>query len=554
MSAPRRSRRLTLGPIVGHTDDSSARVWIQAPDDPRQYALRVEDVGLFPFVSTEGAAIEFRTAVAVASGLHPDLRYRYRVVRRGRFVVGADGSFRTLPPPSSMTPLLFCAISCNEAAEEGAWQRFAEYVERAQPSFVLMMGDQVYLDEDKPDTFRTHLDSDPTTRRRAMAEQYRANWSRGVLRRVMAHVPIYMMWDDHDIRDGWGSGAGDSPTMAARHPRGAAIFAKANAYFEDARDVYWHFQGCRNPQPGDIRDPLVPSLPHPSFPNYAAGPAPKGQRSAMPYVFRCGRLVVLVLDSRGERDVFRVQHPILGTRQWTFIDEVFARLPADVDALAVVTPTPIASQDPDGQVQRLYGPRTDDIEAFRSGDERGVFHPKSTQDPLEALKVIGGHWLSGATGRQFNLGNFKVSNIDEARDQWSHRFARAEQIDLLRKVGAARLSNRSAGSGRSVIFLSGDIHVGCRFDISVSKPAYRACSLTSSGISALEDTKAVVGIFVDEDFDVTKGIHSTLRDIVPDYNFGVVEVLPTGRGAEITGTVAHAGNAFAFGIDVKDLV
>ena len=132
MPAPRRSRRLTLGPIVGHTDDSSARGWIQAPDDPRQYALRVEDVGLFPFVSTEGAAIEFRTAVAVAGGLRPDLRYRYRVVRRGRFVVGADGSFRTLPPPSSMTPLLFCAISCNEAAEEGAWQRFADYVERAQ--------------------------------------------------------------------------------------------------------------------------------------------------------------------------------------------------------------------------------------------------------------------------------------------------------------------------------------------------------------------------------------------------------------------------------------
>ena len=45
----------------------------------------------------------------------------------------------------------------------------------------------------------------------------------------------------------------------------------------------------------------------------------------------------MVLDSRGERDVFREDYPILGARQWTFIDEVFARLPADVDALAVVT-------------------------------------------------------------------------------------------------------------------------------------------------------------------------------------------------------------------------
>ena len=119
MPAPRRSRRLTLGPIVGHTDDSSARVWIQAPDDPRQYALRVEDVGLFPFVSTEGAAIEFRTAVAVAGGLRPDLRYRYRVVRRGRFVVGADGSFRTLPPPSSAASLHEMAQNSSGVIEDG---------------------------------------------------------------------------------------------------------------------------------------------------------------------------------------------------------------------------------------------------------------------------------------------------------------------------------------------------------------------------------------------------------------------------------------------------
>lgn len=40
----------------------------------------------------------------------------------------------------------------------------------------------------------------------------------------------------------------------------------------------------------------------------------------MPFVFRCGRLVVLVLDARGDRDVFRKDYPILGTEQWGFID------------------------------------------------------------------------------------------------------------------------------------------------------------------------------------------------------------------------------------------
>jgi hypothetical protein len=58
-----------------------------------------------------------------------------------------------------------------------------------------------------------------------------------------------MMWDDHDIRDGWGSFAPDSPTLAALYPRGKPIFDQYNAFFEDARDVSWHFQMSHNPPP-----------------------------------------------------------------------------------------------------------------------------------------------------------------------------------------------------------------------------------------------------------------------------------------------------------------
>jgi hypothetical protein len=191
--------------VVGHTDDTSTRIWIQVSDDPRRYWLRVEGVGRFQFESTELGAPEFGTAIARVTGLSPDLRYRYRVVRAGRFVPGASGSFRTLPPRSSFTNLLFCAISCNGAEQDGAWQKFADFVEASQPSFVVMMGDQIYMDEDRPDVFEQHFDADPATRRKAMAEKYRLNWSRDAVRRVLANVPTYMVWDDHDIRDGWGS-------------------------------------------------------------------------------------------------------------------------------------------------------------------------------------------------------------------------------------------------------------------------------------------------------------------------------------------------------------
>lgn len=555
MAVRRGARRLQLGPVVGHTDDTSTRIWIQVSDDPGRYKLRVEGVGLFDFVSTEFGAVEFGTAIAVVTGLTPDLRYRYRVTRAGRFVSGATGSVRTLPPPNSLTNLLFCAVSCNGGEQLGVWQKFSDFVDRSQPSFIVMMGDQIYMDEDKPDVFADHFGSDSATRRKVMAEKYRLNWSREPVRRILANVPTYMVWDDHDIRDGWGSLASDSATMAAKHPRGAAIFRKSTAFFEDARDVYWHFQGCRNPLPGDYRDPLFPAQPDPALPNYIGGPIPHGQYLAMPFVFRCGRLVVLVLDSRGERDVFRKEYPILGLRQWTFIDEVFARLPADVEALAVVTATPIASQDPDGQTQRLMGLRTDDVEAFKRGDEEELFNPKSTKDVDDLVKAIVSANIARRTGVQLNAGNFQVSNLDESRDQWSHRFARGEQQDLLKKSFAARYVNRNAASGRGLVFLSGDIHIGCIFDVSAIRPRPgKAVSLTSSGISQIDDTQPLVGTFIDEDFSLAFGIHSTLREVVNTFNFGVVQVQPTGSGAVIDAVLAHEGNSFAFGLELEGLV
>jgi PhoD-like phosphatase len=539
-------RRLQLGPVVGHTDDTSTRIWIQVSDDPARYQLRVENVGLFAFESTEFGAIEFGTAIARVTGLQPDLRYRYRVVRAGRFVPGANGSFRTLPPPPSMTNLLFCAISCNGAEQLGEWERFADFVDESQPSFVLMMGDQIYMDEDEPDIFALHFDSDSQTRRRAMAEKYRFNWSREPVRRILANTPTYMVWDDHDIRDGWGSLASDSPTMAALHPRGAKIFAKSTAYFEDARDVYWHFQGCRNPRPIDSNDPALP--------NYIDGPVPHGQYAAMPFVFRCGRLAVLMLDSRGERDVFRKAYPILGATQWAFIDAVLARLPDEVDALAVVTATPVASQDPDGQSQRLMGERTDDIEAFKRGDEHELFHPKSNSDKVELAKAIVSARFARSTGVQLNLGNFQISNLDEARDQWSNRFARPEQKALLKKAFEARFTNRSAASGRALVFLSGDIHIGCIFDLSCARPKGSAVSLTSSGISQIDDTQPIVGTFIDEEFTLAPGIRSSLRSVVNEFNFGVIQVQPTGNGAEIAADLVHEGNAVVFGLKLKGIV
>jgi hypothetical protein len=537
--------RLALGPVVGHTDETTTRVWIQVFDEPASYKLRVHGVGLFDFLSTEGNLLEFRTAIATAGGLLPDTRYRYSVVRLGRVVPGTRASFRTMPPRGSMANVLFCAISCSEHEEDGVWDQLAAFVKEAKPHFILMMGDQVYVDENTPNVFALHFSARPAARRKALAEKYTLTWSRKPVREVLANVPCYMMWDDHDIRDGWGSVASDSPTLLARFPRGKEIFQKANAFFEDCRDAYWHFQACHNPL----------FVPDETPPNIVTGPPVPGERRAMPFAFRCGRLVVLVLDSRGARDVFRPapEMPILGIPQWQYIADVVDSLDPDVEALAIVTPTPIASMDPDGQVQRLFGDRTDDVEQFKKGNPEGILDLKSGGKGEIPLMIANVH-LSRLTGMPLNLGKYRLASIDEARDQWSHKFSRGEQMALLRQAGAARLVNAAPGPGRTLLFLSGDIHVGCIFDITSIKPPFKAVSLTSSGISALEDTVAVVGVFLDEKVPLGGGFTSTMRDVVRSFNFGVVQVVPTGAGAEIVPALAHEGNAWSVGVDVKDLL
>ena len=64
---------MQLGPVVGHTDDSSTRIWIQVSDEPARYKLRVEGVKTgrikaldMPGQIAEGAALGILTEAEAA--------------------------------------------------------------------------------------------------------------------------------------------------------------------------------------------------------------------------------------------------------------------------------------------------------------------------------------------------------------------------------------------------------------------------------------------------------------------------------------------------------
>jgi hypothetical protein len=533
---------LLLGPIVGHTDDRSSRVWIRVRDDPADYSLRIPGRGSFPFVATESGIIELGTAIATADGLRSEWDYKYHILRRGRVISSSQGSFRTMPSAGSEADMLFVSVSCSHGTAAGAWPLLADYIKNANPRFLIMMGDQIYVDnrdKNAAAAWPDFLSASASERRAAMADKYQEHWSREPIRTILANIPTYMMWDDHDIRNGWGSYAADSPTLRTKYPRGAKIADKYNTYFEDARDLFWHFQMCINPGP--------PASLH--FP----GP---GERQGTPFVFQAGRLVVMVLDNRGARDLWRDNYPILGDAQWQFLNQILGKLPSNADALALVVPLPLTSVSADGVMQTALGDREDDVDLFKKGDEKGLMDllDSGHSDFAESLAAAGTAATTGAM-RKGPLGalggslastlggGFELSNLTDVRDNWANHFCRKEQEEILKTTNTARLANRLGLPPRNVVFIGGDLHVGGLFTVSMSNPTFVGQSLVTSGIAQQAGGQGIVGLLMDQDFDIGSGIHAKLETFTNHYNFGVSQIVFAGGTAVITNAVCHQGDS-----------
>ena len=517
-----------LGPILGHTTDTTTRIWIAADGGPHR--LEVEGGSTVPFRPTEAGVPEFGTAIADATGLAPDTRYRY-VVRSPDGVVAARGSIHTFPLQWDRTDLLFASASCDslhvagDRSSPGAWDLLARRMRRGDLRFLMLLGDQVYMDE-MEDLWCLPLDLDRRERRRRMAEVYHRFWSRAPVAEILANVPTYMMWDDHEIRNGWGSDPGDSPTLACRYPRSRPISARYEAFFEDARHVYWHFQHVRNP--------ATPGVDGAAF-------LEQGTRRAVPFAFACGATTLLVLDNRGARDVWRRPLPVLGAEQWTALRGMLQGLDAKTDSLVVVVPLPVVSMPNRGIVQVMFGRRRDDIRLFRQGrsarlkmfPERG--EPTSGASKLlvylRALVDLAGAVLFGLG----STGRFHLKDLTDVRDNWANHLVRRERDALLRAVLAVRQH------GRAVSFIGGDLHVGARMDI-VERGGARVPTLITSGIGQAPSAGPVVHTVLGRHFRIARGLRARLVEHCVAHNFGLTRIRRDQDAAAITHELVHAGS------------
>jgi hypothetical protein len=135
------------------------------------------------------------------------------------------------------------------------------------------------------------------TLKRQVADFFRSlypkRWSQAAVARMLASIPTLMMWDDHDILDGWGSY--DEPLQ------GCDVY---KAIFAAARESFSLYQ--QQEAPGEAHPLRLPKQEHFSF------------------GCRVGPLAILALDMRSER----TQSQVMSTGSWKAVYDWLDGLPA----------------------------------------------------------------------------------------------------------------------------------------------------------------------------------------------------------------------------------
>jgi hypothetical protein len=240
-----------------------------------------------------------------------------------------DGVHHSLQVPAAGAQPTLAYASCNgfsdptlmkKIKEKNAlWGRMTRLHEGAETirgrkfgpwNLLLLGGDQVYSDSiwvDIPElttwcelTLQQRLEYNFSSKLRSEVEKffenlYMTRWSQIDLRIAMGSIPSIMMWDDHDIMDGWGS----YPYEQHHCPVYQGIFSVAKKYFK-------LFQL----QMTDAKPPAV----LPDQEGLSAG-------------FRVGGMGLLALDMRSEREPFRpvgskddyIPDQVMSAKTWSAI-------------------------------------------------------------------------------------------------------------------------------------------------------------------------------------------------------------------------------------------
>jgi hypothetical protein len=199
------------------------------------------------------------TGIAVFNGLEANARYFYELwedkdcsipLGLGE-LAPEDLYFWTMPEDGYGRQLDFLLMSCHfpETKEKvdgfqgfAVWHQIPQIMkENKNVRFAILSGDQVYADEIETEVLNQ---PDEMERKKLYLKVYRKFWDNIDYRKVLCSLPAVLMWDDHDITDGWGS---REDSYDRKKPQ--VFTPNWQALFETAKAMFRIMQASRNPEP-----------------------------------------------------------------------------------------------------------------------------------------------------------------------------------------------------------------------------------------------------------------------------------------------------------------
>lgn len=298
------NKTLSLGPFVGDITRSSVKIWLNileaavdnqdihvtleaAEQGPRNEAERFEkDQKREPLVvNIKGAdplksavirclQSDLGTGVVTIGNLNANTKYSYQLWQDEAHTIrlnlnpSLSDQERKSDPPKGLQPedlffwtlpedgygrqLDFLLMTCHHPGTKqddgfdgfAVWNRIPEIIateQNANVRFAILAGDQIYADEIETKVLD---EEDPIKKRQHYLEVYRKFWNSEHYRRVLCRLPAVLMWDDHDITDGWGS---REDSFQKEKPQ--EFEPQWLELFNAAKDMFRIMQASRNPDP-----------------------------------------------------------------------------------------------------------------------------------------------------------------------------------------------------------------------------------------------------------------------------------------------------------------
>jgi alkaline phosphatase D len=216
---------LPSGTAVGDITSHSAELWLNT-QGPKQVQIEWASVEAWKRISAmasvqssatltppvlTGPETDFTLTVSF-DDLTPGTRYRYYVLvtepdqrETSRRHVAAHGEFMTLPEPAASVPVTF-AWSGDLGGQDRCRRGEAGYpifdtIRQQKLDFFIFLGDTIYADNvcaSPPNEPGSNFIATTLTEYRA---KHRYQRGAAALRRMLDAVPVYVVWDDHEVKN-----------------------------------------------------------------------------------------------------------------------------------------------------------------------------------------------------------------------------------------------------------------------------------------------------------------------------------------------------------------